>query len=106
MVSSIESRIDSTLRIDGCTEDRLTEEIFLSTADFEREKTKDRMSVYVGDERKRSWSEGWIIRRVGFVEVRVDGSGGTGRVGVSGTGRGFRGEAFFLRGMRRGSFSS
>ena len=31
-----------------------TDEIFLSAADSESEKTKDRMSEYVGEERKES----------------------------------------------------
>ncbi len=54
MISSMSSNI---LRIDlrfGCAEERSMEEIFVSAAESEREKTKDRIRVYVGDERKRS----------------------------------------------------
>ncbi len=54
------------------------------------------------DERKISWSRDDKIRRVGSRKIRIDVSGGCGRVGVSGTGRAFCGGAF-LRGVRRGS---
>lgn len=65
IVSSIESSIDSILWIIGCAEARAIEEIFLSAAESEREKTKERMREWVGDERKMSWSRDDKIRRVG-----------------------------------------
>ena len=43
IVSSIQSSMESILWIAGCTEARSIEEIFLSAADSEREKTKERM---------------------------------------------------------------
>ncbi len=47
------------------------------------------------------------MRRVGLAQVIVDGSGGGGSVGVSGTGTGFcSGIDFFLRGIRRGKLLS
>ena len=58
MVASIESRMDSILKIDGWAEGRLMEDIFLSLDDSEREKIKDVMRAQDGDERNRSWSEG------------------------------------------------
>ncbi len=54
MISSMSSNI---LRINlrfGCVDDRSMEEMFVSAAESEREKTKDKIRVYVGDERKRS----------------------------------------------------
>ena len=87
----------------GCVVGTSTEEIFLSVADSEREKTKERMREYVGDERKIPWSWEDKIRRVGSWKIRMDESGGGGRFGVPGTGRAFC-EGAFLRGMRRGSF--
>ncbi len=44
-ISSIESSVESILWIVGCAETRLIEEISLSAADSEREKTKERMRV-------------------------------------------------------------
>ena len=76
--------------------------IFLSAADSEREKIKERIREYVGEERKMSWSWEDKMRRVGFWKIRLDMSGGGGRIGVSGTGRAFW-EGPFLRGMRGGS---
>ena len=43
IVSSIESNRESILWIAGCVDARSMEEIFLSAADSEREKTKERM---------------------------------------------------------------
>ncbi len=85
-----------------CVLGTLIEEIFLYAADSEREKTKERIREYVGDERKISWSWQDKMRRVGSWKIRVIMSGGGGRLGVSGTGRGFS-EGAFLRGTRRGS---
>lgn len=85
-----------------CVVGTCIEEIFLSAADSEREKTKERIRECVGDERKISWSWDDKIRRVGSWKIRSDMSGGGGRLGVSGIGRGFC-EGVFLRGMRRGS---
>lgn len=56
IVSSTDSNMESILWIVGCVVGTSTEEIFLSAADSEREKTKERMREYVGDERKMSWS--------------------------------------------------
>ena len=47
-----------------------------------------------------------MIRRVGSLNVRVEGSGGGSKVADLGTGRGFCGGALFLRGMRRGNLRS
>ena len=58
IVSSIESRTDNILGTDGWASLRPIEDILLSAAASESEKTKDNMRLYVGDERKRSWSEG------------------------------------------------
>ena len=56
IISSIDSNMESIFWIVGLVVGTSTEEIFLSDADSEREKTKERMSEYVGDERKISWS--------------------------------------------------
>lgn len=45
MVSSIESRTESILGMEGWAEERSMEDIFVSAADSEREKTKERMSA-------------------------------------------------------------
>ena len=85
-----------------CVVETWIEEIFLSAADSDREKMKERMREYVGDERKISWSWEDKIRRVGFWKTRLETFGGGGSFGVSGIGRRFC-EGAFLRGMRRGS---
>ena len=54
MVSSMESRIARILWMIGSVEARGTNEVFLSVADSESEKTKARMRLYVDDERNRS----------------------------------------------------
>ena len=81
------------------------DDIFLSVADSEREKTKERISEWVGEETNSSWSCGLSIRRVGVVKTNADVSGGRGRGVVSGAGRGFWDGALFFRGIRRGSLS-
>ena len=102
IVSSIESRMERMLWVLEWMVETWIEEIFLSAADSEREKTKERMREYVGEERKISWSWEDKIRRVGFWKIRLERFGGGGSFGVSGIGRGFC-EGAFLRGMRRGS---
>lgn len=82
------------------------EDIFLSAADFEREKTNESIREYVGEERKTSRSDGRTTRRDGFTKEIVTGSGTGGSEGVSGTGSGFCGACFFLRGTRRGRLLS
>ena len=77
----------------------------VSTTESVRLKTKARRSLYVGDERKVSWSCGDRIRLVGFLKSRVERSGGEGRFGVSGTGRGLEGGACRRRGCSFGKRS-
>lgn len=59
----------------------------------------------MGDERKVSWSCGDRIRLVGFLKSRVERSGGEGRFGVSGMGRGLEGGACRRRGCSFGKRS-
>lgn len=59
----------------------------------------------MGDERKVSWSCGDRIRLVGFLKSRVERSGGEGRFGVSGTGRGLERGACRRRGCSFGKRS-
>ncbi len=49
-------------------------------------KTKARMSEYVGEERKSSWSRGERIRRIGMLNCTLSSAGGSGNEGVSGAG--------------------
>lgn len=101
-VFSIESKMERILWMLACVVGTWIEDILLSAADSEREKMKERMREYVGDERKISWSWEDKMRRVGFWKIRLDTSDGGGRLGVCGNGRGFC-EGAFLRGMSRGS---
>jgi hypothetical protein len=66
-----------------------TAETGVSTTESVRPKTKANRSLYVGDERNRSWSCGERIRLVGLLKLRVERSSGDGKSGVSGTGCGF-----------------
>lgn len=77
----------------------------MSMTESVRPKTKARRSLQVGDARKISWSLGERIRRVGFLKVIVERSGGEGRFGVSGTGRGFEEGADRRRGCSFGNRS-
>lgn len=105
-MSSIESSTERMFEISDGSTGRGMEDIFLFAADSEREKTKERISEQVGEERKSSWSRGDKMRREGSVNASADASGGVDNVGVSGIGRGFCGGDDFLRGTRRGRLLS
>lgn len=78
----------------------LTEERGKSWTDSDKVNTKDWMRLQVVEERNNSWSLGERILREGVWNDKADGvSGGGGRAGVSGRGRGL--EAGVRR--RRGS---
>lgn len=66
-----------------------TEEIFLPAAASDSEKTKERIREWVDEAWKSSWSCGDRMRRVGFVNSRLEAWSGGGNGGVSGIGRGF-----------------
>lgn len=89
----------------GLRSPSLTAETGVSTTESVRPKTKASSNLYVGELRKRSWSFGESIRLVGFWNFRVESSGGGGRFGVSGTGKGFAGGAGRRRGVSFGSRS-
>jgi hypothetical protein len=61
--------------------------------------------LYVGELRNSSWSFGESIRLVGFLKCNVEGSGGGGKFGVSGTGKGFAGGGCRRRGVSLGKRS-
>lgn len=77
-------------------------EIGVSWTEAARPKTKARRREYVGEARKRSWSAFERMRRLGFVKVNSETSGGGGRAGVSGTGSGFAGGGCRRRGWSFG----
>jgi len=77
-------------------------EIGVSWTEAARPKTKARRREYVGEARKRSWSAFERMRRLGFVKVNAETSGGGGRAGVSGTGSGFTGGGCRRRGWSFG----
>lgn len=82
-----------------------TLEMGMSRTESEMPNTKARMRVYVGEERKTSWSFGERIRRVGCVKEMLSSDGGGGSGGVSGGGsEGGAGAFCLVRGTRRGSF--
>ena len=80
-----------------------TTEIGVLRTESEMPKTKARMSVYVGDARKSSWSRGDSMRRMGIAKVGF--VGGSGSAGVSGAGSvGAVADGFRTRGISFGSF--
>ena len=80
-----------------------TAEMGVLRTESETPKTKARMSVYVGDARKTSWSRGESMRRMGMTKLlSVEGSG---NAGVSGAGSvGAVADGLRARGTSFGSF--
>ena len=83
---------------------RSTVEQGVSTTASASENTHALISWHVDEARKISWSLGVTILRTGVLYVQVESSagGGSGRVGVSGTGVGFSGPCLRRRGSSLG----
>lgn len=62
------------------------EEMGVLWTESERPKTNATRRVYVGEERKRSWSRGESILRIGTVKCMLSSAGGEGSGGVAGAG--------------------
>ena len=82
-----------------------TDDVFLSAHDSDIEKTKDVISEYDDELRKRSRSRFERIRLEGLTGVSEESVGGFGSAGVSGTGRGFSGGGCGFRRVRAGNLS-
>lgn len=103
--SSAESRMESIFWQVGVMLSEEMAEMGVLRTESEMPKTKARMSEYVEEERKRSWSCGERMRRIGMLNCMLTSAGGSGSGGVGGAGsEGADADVLRWRGSNRGSF--